>query len=184
MLEELKRQLSWKVLIIIATVVGLGAVVTYLLTYLSTDILIRGNYIQGLMALGASQKAILRKTLVVYSVAAVLVVTTLVVLLVFYSHRIAGPTVRLGRFARKVASGDLTERVTLRKRDLLKPVAEQMNGICDTYSGRLNDLRHKLDEIEALAMTMANSGEVSRKDLEELAKKTKALIEELRQVRT
>ena len=64
----------------------------------------------------------------------------------FFSHRIVGPIYNLRRSLEKIAAGDLTCRVRLRKKDELKDVAEALNRfteMMDRQMGRLKkETRH------------------------------------------
>ena len=50
---------------------------------------------------------------------------------IFASHRIAGPVFRMIRFLNTVAAGDYNQKLTLRKTDELKDLAEAINKVVD-----------------------------------------------------
>lgn len=49
------------------------------------------------------------------------------VVLIFYTHRIAGPAYRLGMALRQIAKGDLNQKVIFRKNDYLQELASDAN---------------------------------------------------------
>lgn len=64
-----------------------------------------------------------------------------VLLAIFVSHRIAGPLFRIERFLGDVAQGDLSQRLTLRKKDELKELAGAINEMTDSLKDRANRLK-------------------------------------------
>ena len=52
------------------------------------------------------------------------------------SHRIAGPVFRMKRYLDSVADGNYSERLTLRKKDELKDLADAINRLVDKLGKR------------------------------------------------
>ena len=50
---------------------------------------------------------------------------------IIFSHRIAGPINRMTRFLESLKDGDYSQRITLRKKDELKDLAEAMNKLAE-----------------------------------------------------
>lgn len=60
----------------------------------------------------------------------ILFITPLVALIgLMLSHRIAGPMYRIERFLREIPEGNYSQRIYLRKRDSLKPLADGINNM-------------------------------------------------------
>lgn len=62
-----------------------------------------------------------------------LIMIVLVLIGIFFSHRIAGPAYRMITVIDKVLEGDITERVRLRKKDKLTELADKINLLLDEY---------------------------------------------------
>ncbi len=77
----------------------------------------------------------------------VVFVFVLVLMTVYFSHRVAGPLVNLEKSLVRVAEGDLTTRVQLRPRDELKNVR-------DAFNRALNSLHHKVSSDRGRAKEM------------------------------
>jgi methyl-accepting chemotaxis protein len=68
---------------------------------------------------------------------------------VFVSHRIAGPLVQLRRVLREVGAGDLTNRVTLRKKDSLWREANVLNHTIDELAGSVGELEREARDVQS-----------------------------------
>ena len=104
-----------------------------------------------------------------------------VVILIFMSHKIAGPLYRFEKSLSDMSSGDLTYRFKLREGDQLISLADSINGLnanMDRKMGevksRTNEISNLLAKIESLVSSDAKPGaeiacllnEVSKKMLE------------------
>ncbi len=68
---------------------------------------------------------------------AIVMILSLSILFVLFSHRIAGPVMRIGRTFEDALHGDLTQRIKLRENDELKTTADQLNHMLDALQGRI-----------------------------------------------
>ncbi len=84
-----------------------------------------------------------------YSVSS-LVIAVVVFLLacVYYSHRIAGPALKLTRSLDGIADGDLRTRVKLRKSDHLKDVADAVNGVTLRWDNAMAKIHGSVQSIK------------------------------------
>jgi methyl-accepting chemotaxis protein len=67
------------------------------------------------------------------------------------SHKIAGPVYVIVRQMEKLAEGDLTARVRLRKKDVFQDEVVMINNYIEVLHERLHDVRKIATEIEQLA---------------------------------
>lgn len=79
----------------------------------------------------------------------------------FLSHRIAGPIYRMERFLNDVANGDLTQRLTLRKKDELISLANGINNVVDSLKktviikkGHLEKISMELEKLKKAIETI------------------------------
>lgn len=68
---------------------------------------------------------------------AVVMALSLTILFVLFSHKIAGPILRIERTFEDALAGDLTRRITLRQGDELKETADQLNLMLDGLQSRI-----------------------------------------------
>ena len=73
-----------------------------------------------------------------------------IVVLVFMSHRIAGPMFRFERVLDGINKGELTHRFKLREGDQFKELEERINQLTDTLDGKAGDLQSRITEISKL----------------------------------
>ncbi|MBU1196825.1 MAG: methyl-accepting chemotaxis protein [Proteobacteria bacterium] len=73
-----------------------------------------------------------------------------VVLLLFISHKIAGPLFRFEKDVRRIADGDLTVQINLRQKDQLKDLANALNIMVQSFSIKLDAISTSLNEIQIL----------------------------------
>jgi methyl-accepting chemotaxis protein len=77
-----------------------------------------------------------RQRMVWLAAALAVVVLCLLVFAVVVTHRVAGPALALARICRAVGEGDLSRPRTLRRRDLLVHLADEINVMIEGLAGR------------------------------------------------
>jgi methyl-accepting chemotaxis protein len=101
----------------------------------------------------------------------VVVFAGLLCLIVFYTHRIAGPLYRIKVAARQIGEGRLKTEVRFREKDVIHPFADSLTAMTESYSGKLSSLRREIDQLEdALdrCASLLERGEHKETDLQEL----------------
>lgn len=82
---------------------------------------------------------------------AVISITLVVLLCVFFSHRVAGPAYNLAGKLSRMAEGDLANRVRLRDGDFLQDIALGVNKVNDRWRGSLDDIEQQVRRLRELA---------------------------------
>jgi methyl-accepting chemotaxis protein len=77
---------------------------------------------------------------------ALLAIATIIVTL-FISHRIAGPMFRFEKELKEIGEGDLTKKVSLRKKDQAQELADCINDMTASLRGRVLPIRTGLEHI-------------------------------------
>jgi methyl-accepting chemotaxis protein len=107
-----------------------------------------------------------------------------IVVLVFMSHRIAGPMFRFERVLDGINEGDLTRRFKLRDGDQFKELEERINQMSNTLDGKAGDLQSRITEISKLFSGLqipAASAEHEDKDFERLLQDISKKLTELQE---
>lgn len=136
------------------------------------------------------QNILLRKVAVIYVVMTVFMIGALIVLHLFYSHRIAGPAYRLSKEASIIARGDLTGNIRFRQKDNLTDMADTLNQVAARYRGRVTALKDYTTIIDAqvnLIQQLAQRGEQAsalERHMEEVRAHLKNIGQVLSEVRT
>ncbi len=133
-----------------------AVVVTYILAY--TVVIFVGVYYYAFAELAGPKEEVVEQVAAMESFSFLtqhfplpfLVAAGLVVLhSLYFSHRIFGPIIQLRHVREKVEEGDLSVRLQLRKRDLLREVESNMNEVLDSYEEEIGTIR-RLQEESAL----------------------------------
>jgi methyl-accepting chemotaxis protein len=93
---------------------------------------------------------------ILYAVTSLLIIASLVVLHLMYSHRIAGPAYRMGREAAKIAQGNYAGNITFREKDNLADMAVSLNAVASQYRGKIENVRNYLSMIDSQSKTLSD----------------------------
>jgi len=74
------------------------------------------------------------------------------------THRFCGPMINIKHTIQEVASGNLTRKVYLRKRDFLKEEAATLNHMIDRLSGNFEDIRKENTSLLAMIDAKLDAG--------------------------
>ncbi len=107
-------------------------------------------YSAALASIQRLKNTLAERTFLTYALFSVIIIAGVAVVNLFYSHRIAGPLVRLARDADKIRDGDLTAEVRFRKKDVTTPMADAMNQLTETYRARVREMRDDADRLVSL----------------------------------
>lgn len=116
------RYAGFILLLVMGVSVVSGYTIFYTLWSMLGDKLAR-VYPQGML------EQILRRTTFVLTINLLVVAPFIVWISILYSHRIAGPLVRITRALKEIGEGNFDTNITLRKRDELKELAASINGM-------------------------------------------------------
>jgi len=88
---------------------------------------------------------------------------------IVFSHRILGPLVNFGHTFERIAEGDLTRKVFIRKGDYLWKESERINAMIDSLSRGMADIRSSHEKLISVIESMAKTDNVNdERTLEEV----------------
>lgn len=99
---------------------------------------------------------------------------------VLVSHRMAGPVYRLTRSFRNLADGDLTDRITLRRKDYLHEEVAQYNEMLASLSSRLREMQERMRAVQRKGGELERA--VNDGDVSELSARVRSLNANLDEV--
>ena len=155
------------ILIIIA-----GAVLTGVFLYFSLYREAGSSYAESYSIISTLRGELFYKSAYLYITTLLFIIIGITIISLLFSHRVAGPIYRLGVSARKVASGDLTETVRLRQKDVIYPLADDLNGIIAIYKEIIEQLETKMKEVREMSATADQSSGAAERDMIEKISKT------------
>jgi len=128
-----------RILITMLILLGLVAVIMMVFVYLEYNIKLSERY-PGL----SSIQPVILTTLVIVNLFAALFSLVLILL---FSHRIAGPIYNLGRVLRGVAQGDLSGEIKFRKRDFLQEISDDGNQALEFLRQEISEMQQTSEEL-------------------------------------
>ena len=116
------------------------------------------RYGEAIRVLHHAKQVLVPRAVGLYVVITGLLVLTLSVLHIFYSHRVAGPAFRLGREAEKISGGNLKADFQLRSKDNLSDLADALKQTASRYRDTVIALERHTVSLEAQAAALSEKG--------------------------
>lgn len=146
--------------------IAVSAIFLYLDIYKPLDT----HYGAILSIISEIKDTLIMRTLKISGIFSFLVLIGLLVLVIFYTHRIAGPLQRIKVSAKAISEGRLGTKIKFRRKDVIHPFAECMNEMTDTYRERVKTLTSEIRELKHTVTELKAKTE-SGKDTETELKK-------------
>ena len=128
----------------------IGLILTAVILYLSAQQPLGPSYQQSFARLAHLKHEMLVKSITIYSILSLLIISGIIFVTVMYSHRVVGPLVGLRRVIRAIAAGDLTMAARLREKDAIISIADAINELRDSCRAKILSISWESDEIEKL----------------------------------
>lgn len=156
-LKVLSRSFPVKLFGIVAATVIAGTLITAVFFYGYAEKNLGQTYAQRLMNLSDFKQEVVKKSLYIYLFFGALMSASLIVAAIYYSHKVAGPLVRIRIFAKDMMSGKFGGGVKFRSGDVIHPVAEAAEGFSKRYGERRDGLEKITEEMIAAAGELRKS---------------------------
>ncbi|MFQ5736912.1 MAG: HAMP domain-containing protein [Thermodesulfobacteriota bacterium] len=101
------------------------------------------------------------------------------VILLYLSHKIAGPLYRFEKSLDEIGDGDLTHRFTLRSKDQLGELAAKMNAFNDRLEGAISGVQRELDGLRTIISSLQSGLGTEGADTEALKKRVEEAKEKI-----
>ncbi len=137
----IRREFQGKFVLRFFLAILIGAVIFTLIFSLFSAHTITVTYEDSTLKIDHTPRALFVEIVRAYGVYIFLLGLGISLVSLFLSHRIAGPVYRLEKTLEEVATGNLSQRITLRKNDDLKELATSTNKMIRVLSGRIEGLR-------------------------------------------
>ncbi|MDG5813914.1 hypothetical protein QA601_02405 [Chitinispirillales bacterium ANBcel5] len=106
------------------------------------------EYVSSFSANNVFRRELLGSLMVVVTVGMVLIIAQIVLLTIFFSHKLAGPVYRFEKACKSIIDGDYTNEIKLRKGDQLKNLAELLNEAIRVTRERMLTLSSKDQDVK------------------------------------
>lgn len=189
---ELTTQRNYRLFLYVNTfiIVLLGTVIAGWGVFLLFPASLGQGYHSTLAAVQAIRKVLFWKVAIIYAIIFLFIVVSIVVLHLFYSHRIAGPAYRISLEAAKIAHGNLTGNITFRQKDNLTDIKDFLNDVVSQYRDRITSIKDYLTIIETESKIVSDligkgkDGIALRKAAEEITNNVKNIECSLSEMKT
>lgn len=114
-----------------------GLLLTGVILYFSAHQPLGPSYQESFSRLAQLKDEMLIKSVIIYCLITTLVLSGVIFITVIYSHRVVGPLVGIKRVIKAMTNGDFTQTARLRQKDAIKPMAEALNTLIDSYKAKI-----------------------------------------------
>ncbi|MDP2107319.1 MAG: methyl-accepting chemotaxis protein [Desulfobulbaceae bacterium] len=114
-----------------------GLILTGLILYFTSHQPLGPSYQESFSRLSQFKEELLTKSIIIYCLLTTMILVGVIFITMIYSHRVVGPLVGIKRVVKAIASGDLSQKARLRKKDAIKPMAEALNTLIDIYTSKI-----------------------------------------------
>ncbi len=125
-----------------------GLVITGVILYFTSQQPLGPSYHESFARLAQLKQEMLIKSLITYFTLTALIIAGIIFITVLYSHRVVGPLVGLKRTVQEIADGNLTQPARLRRKDAIKPMAEALNAMTETYKQKIELASQQCEEMK------------------------------------
>lgn len=125
-----------------------GLILTGIILYFSAQQPLGPSYQESFARLAQLKREMLIKSIIIYCTLMFLTIGGVLFITIIYSHRVVGPMVGLTRVIKLIAGGDLTTSAILRKKDAIKPIAEALNTMTNSYKEKIRHIQATTKELE------------------------------------
>ena len=141
-----KKDFQLKFIIKFCLILLVGVIVsTGLLFFLSQDTL-TSSFHESRLHIKSTGLAILPAVIYTNLFTLGLVILAAIIVILFITHKIAGPLFRLENELNRIGNGDLTGKIALRENDQVTEMADSINKMTDKLHQKVHDIQTEVDE--------------------------------------
>lgn len=145
------KKFQAKFILIFLLVLVVGGGLTIALTLLGTQQTLTSTYGGGGLAIEKTASAILPSVVLITLVTTGVLGIVVWILTLLTSHRIAGPMFRFEQDLKEIAKGNLQKKIHIRDGDQFAGMVQNLNGMVESFNGKLLDVQSGLDGLAAKA---------------------------------
>ena len=155
-----------------------GILLAALILYLSTSKDLGVSYQQSFAIVMQLKNELLNRSIMITAGSLLLITFAAAFIIIRYTHRVVGPMYRLHVVARAMAGGDFSTPVTLRSKDVIKPLADDLNAMISHYGEAVDAMK---TAVRAMRQTLdAGARSESEEDCQEVFDSIRTQEEEVK----
>ncbi len=147
----IKKEFQAKFILKFCVIIFVGAIISTGLLFLLSQGTLTSSFHQSRLTIKSTAIAILPAVILTNLITLGLISLTAIIIILFVSHKIAGPMLRLEKDIKDIGKGDLTKKIRLRKKDQVTELAEEINRMTENYHKKILDIQTRVENLLELA---------------------------------
>ena len=181
----IKKKFQSKVILRFCALVVLGAVITGGCLYLMSANTVTTAFVNSRLSIVRTSDYILPILVGASLISIALISIATAIVIMFLSHRIAGPLFKIEKSIKEIGDGNLNLRINLRSTDEITEMAGSINEMTrnikdhiEEVKNKINDLSKKIDDLDSLLKGSSVSAQ-AKNAMQDLVNKKEKLIKEI-----
>ncbi|MCG6880458.1 MAG: hypothetical protein LJE96_15090 [Deltaproteobacteria bacterium] len=158
----IKKDYQFKFILKFCLIVLAGSILSTGITFLLAQGTLTSSFEQGRLVIRNTADAILPTVIMTNVITLVVIAFATVVVVLFISHKIAGPLFRFEQDLEEIGRGNLKKKVRLRKKDQFTGLSNSLNNMTELLNERIVSSQQELQQL----IELANEENVSQKLLD------------------
>jgi signal transduction histidine kinase len=176
MFKEIIPQKTLKGLVLIILGIFLvSSLVSAFVLYRNLNVPLSPHYGAAISIVTKVKESLIIKTVEINLTFCFLTVIGFIVVGIFYSHRIAGPLVKVKQYASMLGEGRFDERISFRRNDVVHRLSSTLNDMAEGCQNRTTLIASRLEELEEGLLMLSSLSDESKEKIE-LVKKLREII--------
>ena len=178
----IKKKFQNNFILKFCALVVLGSLISGIILYLFSRDTLTTAFVNSRLSIVSTANYILPALVASSLVTIFLIGIATAIVVMYHSHRIAGPLFKVERSARDIGAGDLTVKIKLRSTDEMAKLADCFNGMRENINIHLSeikaksgDLGNEINNLLALGEAKPSLAEQIQEELEKLSRKKEEL---------
>ncbi len=166
----IKKEFQARFIIKFCLIVILGAIISGIILYASTNQRLGNTYLESLNTIKALNDNLVGNLIYTSLITIIAISIVTITITLFASHKIAGPLYRLERSTETIGNGDFTLETHLRKNDEISGIASALNEMTGKLRNKMIDIRNDLEEVKESSADIESAIKDKRLSEKELKK--------------
>lgn len=139
-----------------------GLLLTGIILYFSAHQPLGPTYQESFARLSQLKQEMMVKSITIYFLLTTLILVGVIFITILYSHRVVGPLIGIKRVVKAVTDGDLTQPVRLRQKDAIKPMAEALNALIDSYKTKMLLVTQHIQTMDGITDSQGDGADMDK----------------------
>lgn len=142
-----KKEYQFKFILKFCLIVLAGSIISTGLTLFFSQGTLTSSFENSRLVVKNTALAILPAIIYTNIITILMISLATIAVVLFLSHKIAGPMFRFEKELKLIGDGDLTKTIQLRKDDQIKDMAESLNGMTANLHGKILDIQKSIEKL-------------------------------------